>query len=74
MIVTTGAGTAVPFAWLGRLLGARVVYVESLTRVHSPSLSLRLIAPVASRVYAQWPELAAARKGVRYVGTVVGGR
>ena len=30
---TTGAGVAVPFAWLGRLLGARVVYVESVTRI-----------------------------------------
>src|SRR4051794_17278549 len=32
VIVTTGAGVAVPFAWVGRLLGTRVVYVESLTR------------------------------------------
>ena len=73
VIVTTGAATAVPFAWLGRALGARVVYVESLTRINSPSLSLRLISPVASRVYVQWPELAAGRRGARYVGTVIGG-
>ena len=46
-IVTTGAGVAVPFAWVGRLLGARVVYVESVTRIDAPSLSLRLVRPVA---------------------------
>ena len=46
MIVTTGAGVAVPFAWIGRLFGARVVYVESLTRIDKPSLSYRLIRPV----------------------------
>ena len=45
VIVTTGAGVAVPFCWIGRLLGARVVYVESLSRITSPSLSYRLIAP-----------------------------
>ena len=33
VVVTTGAGVAVPFAWVGRLFGARVVYVESLTRI-----------------------------------------
>jgi UDP-N-acetylglucosamine:LPS N-acetylglucosamine transferase len=69
-IVTTGAGVAVPFAWIGRLLGARVVYVESFTRIESPSLSCRLIAPVAARIYAQWPELAQALPRARYVGNV----
>ena len=69
-IVTTGAGLAVPFAWIGRLLGARVVYVESFTRIDEPSLSCRLIAPVAARIYAQWPELARALPRARYVGNV----
>src|SRR5262245_7225211 len=58
VVLTTGAGVAVPFAWVGRLAGARVVYVESLSRIDRPSLSCRLIAPAADRVYAQWPELA----------------
>jgi beta-1,4-N-acetylglucosaminyltransferase len=71
-VVTTGAAVAVPFAWVGRLFGARVVYVESLTRVGSPSLSCRLIAPVASRVYVQWPELRGALPRARYVGSVLG--
>jgi UDP-N-acetylglucosamine:LPS N-acetylglucosamine transferase len=70
VIVTTGAGVAVPFAWVGRLLGTRVVYVESLTRIEAPSLSYRMIAPVAERLYVQWPELAAALPRSRYVGNV----
>ena len=70
VIVTTGAGVAVPFAWIGRLLGAKIVYVESLSRIEAPSLSCRLIAPLAARVYAQWPELAEAYGRARYVGSV----
>jgi beta-1,4-N-acetylglucosaminyltransferase len=73
VVLTTGAGVAVPFAWIGRLLGARVVYVESLTRIERPSLSCRLIAPVASRIYAQWPELPEAVPKARYLGSVVSG-
>jgi beta-1,4-N-acetylglucosaminyltransferase len=73
VVLTTGAGVAVPFAWVGRLLGARVVYVESLTRIDRPSLSCRLIAPVATRVYAQWPELTRAVPRARYLGSVVSG-
>lgn len=71
VILTTGAATAVPFAWIGRVRGARVVYVESLTRIDSPSFSCRLTRPVADRVYVQWPELVSAVPGARYAGTVL---
>ena len=73
VLLTTGAGTAVPFAWVARLSGARIVYVESLTRIHDPSLSCRLIAPIASRVYVQWPELRERMRHARFAGTVLGG-
>ena len=69
VILSTGAALAVPFAWIGRVFGAKVVYVESLTRIESVSLSYRLVAPVANRRYVQWPELAR-RTGARYVGDI----
>jgi beta-1,4-N-acetylglucosaminyltransferase len=72
-VVTTGAGVAVPFAWIARLFGAKVVYVESVTRIDSPSLSCRLIRPVASRMYVQWPELLEALPPARYRGSVLDG-
>ena len=72
VIVTTGAAIAVPFAWLGRVLNIRVVYIESLTRTEKPSLSCRLVAPVTDVVYVQWPELVGAVRGARYSGSVLG--
>jgi beta-1,4-N-acetylglucosaminyltransferase len=73
VVLTTGAALAVPFGWVGRLYGVRVVYVESLTRIETPSLAARLVAPAADRVYVQWPELAGSLGG-RYVGTILPGR
>lgn len=75
-ILTTGAGVAVPFAWVGRLMRIPTVYVESVTRIEELSLSARLIAPVAVRVYAQWPELAAnaSKRRVRFAGNLFAGR
>jgi UDP-N-acetylglucosamine:LPS N-acetylglucosamine transferase len=70
VVLTTGAGVAVPFVWIGRLFGARAVYVESFTRIERPSLTLRLIAPFADRVYAQWPELRAEVPKARSLGSV----
>jgi beta-1,4-N-acetylglucosaminyltransferase len=70
VVVTTGAGIAVPFAWVARLRGGKVVYVESLSRIEGPSLSYRLIAPIAERRYVQWPELARTLPQSRFVGNV----
>jgi beta-1,4-N-acetylglucosaminyltransferase len=69
-VLTTGADIAVPFAWIGRLFGARVVYVESFTRIQTVSLSCKLIKPVANRVYVQWPDLLGALPNARFVGAV----
>ena len=71
VVLTTGGAVAVPFAWIGRLFRARVVYVESLTRIESPSMCCRLVAPVADRVYVQWPELADAMPAARYAGSLL---
>jgi beta-1,4-N-acetylglucosaminyltransferase len=70
VVLTTGAAVAVPFAWVARLRRVPVVYVESLARAERPSLSCRLVAPVADRVYVQWPELQATLPRSRYAGTV----
>jgi beta-1,4-N-acetylglucosaminyltransferase len=70
VVITTGAGIAVPFAWVARLRGASVVYIESLSRIEGPSLSYRLIAPVAERRYVQWPELARRLRRSRFAGNV----
>jgi len=70
-ILSTGAGLAVAFLAVGKLRGRRCVYVESLTRIESLSLSGRLVRPFADAFFVQWPT--AARKcGVRYAGSILG--
>jgi UDP-N-acetylglucosamine:LPS N-acetylglucosamine transferase len=74
-ILTTGAGVAVPFAWIGRVLGIPTIYVESVTRIEGLSLSGRLIKPVAKQLYAQWPELAEPSEGrIRFAGNLFAAR
>ena len=38
-----------------RALGTQVVYIESFARVDHPSLTGRLVHPVANRFFVQWP-------------------
>lgn len=57
IIVSTGAGVAVPFIFVGRLFGTRTIYIESISRVNSLSLSGRLVYHVVNYFFVQWPEL-----------------
>lgn len=56
VIVSTGAGVAVPFFWLHRLFGATTVYLEVFDRIDSPTLTGRLCQPVTDLFLVQWPE------------------
>jgi UDP-N-acetylglucosamine:LPS N-acetylglucosamine transferase len=54
VILSTGAGPAVPFALVGRLLfKTRVIFVETITRVVAPSLTGKLMYRLAHRFFYQ---------------------
>jgi UDP-N-acetylglucosamine:LPS N-acetylglucosamine transferase len=57
VILSTGAGPAVPFAIVGRLLRIPVVFVETFTRIDTPSLTGRIMYRLADRFVYQWPGL-----------------
>lgn len=58
VILSTGAGPAVPFAIVGRLLfGTRVVFVETITRIHKPSMTGRIMYRLAHAFFYQWEAL-----------------
>jgi UDP-N-acetylglucosamine:LPS N-acetylglucosamine transferase len=69
-VVTTGAGVSVPFAVVARLSGIGVVYIESMARITSPSLTGRLVYPFASSFFVQWPGLQRFFKRAQALGTV----
>ena len=69
-VVTTGAGVAVPFCWIARMHGARVVYIESFARIEGPSLTGRLVHPVATDFFVQWPTVARFYRKAQYRGAL----
>ena len=70
-VVTAGAGVAVPFCYAARLFGARVIYVESFARITNPSLTGRLVYPVAHRFFVQWPGVRRFFRRAEYLGPLV---
>lgn len=70
VIVSTGAGVALPFFVLGRLLGVPTVYIEVFDRLSTPTLTARLCRPFTTRMLVQWPEQQALYPGSTVVGTL----
>lgn len=56
LIVSTGAGVAVPFFWMHRAVRAATVYLEVYDRVDSTTLTGRLCHPATDLFLVQWPE------------------
>lgn len=58
VVISTGAGIAVPACYLAKLMfGSRVVFLESFCRVEEPSFAARLVYPIADLFMVQWPQM-----------------
>lgn len=70
VVVSFGCRDVGFFCLWTRILGARLVLVESFARVRTPSRFARFFAPLASRVFVQWPELQSAFPAASLVSPV----
>lgn len=70
VVVSTGAGVAVPFFWLARAMGIRTIYLEVFDRIDSPTLTGRLCRPVTDLFLVQWPEQSQHYKDAVLLGSV----
>ncbi|MEM7275107.1 MAG: UDP-N-acetylglucosamine--LPS N-acetylglucosamine transferase [Actinomycetota bacterium] len=70
VIVSNGAGVAVPFFVVARILGVPTVYLEVYDRIDSRTMTGRLCAPLATEFLVQWPEQQALYDGSALVGPV----
>ena len=53
MLISCGAGIAPPFFYIGKLLGIKLIFIEPYDFIAYPSLSGRLIAPIADHFLVQ---------------------
>ena len=70
LLLTTGAGVAVPFVYAAWILRIPVIWVEGIERVEDLSLSARLAAPATTRLFVQWPEAAGRHPRATYAGSL----
>lgn len=56
VIISSGAAVAVPFFYIGKLLGSKLIYIEVFDRYDKPTLTGRLVYPICDKFIVQWEE------------------
>lgn len=70
IVVSAGAGVAVPFFVLARLWRVRTVYLEVYDRIDLPTMTGRLCTPFTDAFLLQWDEQRDTYRSGRVIGPV----
>lgn len=57
VIISSGAAVAVPFFYLGKLMGAKLVYIEVFDRIDKPTITGKLVYPIVDKFIVEWEEM-----------------
>jgi len=71
VVVSTGAGVALPFFIAARLRGIPTVYVEVYDRIDSPTLTGRLCRPWTTLFCVQWEEQLRLYRNAELIGELL---
>ena len=70
IVITTGAGTAIPLCYIAKLFRKKVVYIETFSRITSQSLSGKLAYKIADLFIVQWEEMLKFYPKALYFGSI----
>ena len=56
LIISCGAAVAVPFFYIGKMMGAKLVYIEVFDRIDKPTMTGKMVYPVVDKFVVQWEE------------------
>lgn len=57
IIISSGAAVAVPFFYLGKLFGAKTIYIEVFDRIDASTVTGKLVYPIADKFIVEWEEM-----------------
>lgn len=73
VIICLGTSIAIPVFLVGKIIGTKNIFIETITRVEEISLTARILMKLrlSDRLYVQWPDLENKSRGVLYKGGIV---
>lgn len=71
VIITTGTHTAGPMCYLGKILGSKIIYIETIANINTKTATGRLIYPIADLFLVQWKEMLKIYPKAVYAGKIL---
>lgn len=71
IILSTGAAAAVPLCFAAKMLGKKLIFVETIAAVNKPSLSGRIVYSISDLFVVQWRNLLKHYKRAVYGGPLI---
>ncbi len=56
-IITTGAHTAGPMCCIGKILGSRIIYIETFANIKTKTITGKALYPIADKFIVQWESM-----------------
>lgn len=57
LIISSGAAVAVPFFYIGKILGAKTIYIEVFDRMDKPTMTGKIVYPITDKFIVEWEEM-----------------
>lgn len=57
VIISSGAAVAVPFFWIGKLFGAKTIYIEVFDRIDASTITGKMCYLVTDKFIVEWEEM-----------------
>lgn len=70
LVIANGGGVVVPFCFISKLFGKKIIFIESFSRVYEPSISGKLIYPISDLFIVQWKLLLKYYEKAKYGGSI----
>lgn len=71
VVISTGAAVGCLVCFVSKIMGAKIIWVDSITNVNKPSLSGRMVRHIADLFLVQWPELAQKYENAEFAGVLI---
>ncbi|UOQ87052.1 PssD/Cps14F family polysaccharide biosynthesis glycosyltransferase [Gracilibacillus salinarum] len=70
VVITTGVHTSVPMCYIAKLFRKKVIFIESFAKSSTPTLSGKLVYPIADLFIVQWESMKEVYPKAIYGGTI----
>lgn len=56
ILISSGAAVSVPFFYLAKLMGRKLIYIEVYDRIDKPTMTGKMVYPIVDKFIVQWEE------------------